>query len=95
MTAEIVSANRDWDGIVGIVDQEPVDTGITLRVALYSKAAGEIWSTSVQATTRAPAPGFGPRLYGGARDFGVVLEDALRQAYASLMTSPEVRAAFP
>jgi len=95
MTAEIRSANRDWDGIVGIVNPEPVDTGITLRVALYATGGEEIWATSVQATTRSPGPVLRPRRYSGARDFGVVLQDALREVYASLMTSPEVRAAFP
>ena len=94
MNAEILAANRDWDGVVSLVDPEPVDTGITLWLALYEGQGELIWTSTLQATTRAPGPLPGHRIHDGARDFGVALGDALRRSFVSLTTSPEVRAAF-
>lgn len=100
--AAIVSANRDWDGIEGVINPEPVDTALTMSFALYADDGTPIWSTSIKAEHRVVDPAPPPRAIGGAlvrsrrgsRDFGIVLGKALDDAYAQLITSTDVRAAF-
>ena len=97
--AWIVSANRDWDGIEGVINPEPVDTALTMTFALHAVDGEKIWSTTVTAKHRVvdpPPPPFARtiRSLRGSRDFGVVLRDALDQGYEALITSEIVRAAF-
>ena len=100
--AAIVSANRDWDGMEGVINPEPVDTALTMSFDLFADDGSPIWSTSVKAEHRVVDPAPPPRALGGAmvrsrrgrRDFGVVLGKALDEAYAQLITSTDVRAAF-
>lgn len=95
--ATIVSANRDWDGLEGLIDPEPVDTALTLALALQADDGSPIWSTEITARHRATDFGLvGPtiRSQRGSRDFGIVLSSALDQGFEALVTSREVRAAF-
>ncbi|MCR9096195.1 MAG: hypothetical protein NXI30_18365 [bacterium] len=99
--AIIVSANRDWDGIVGVIDPEPVDTALTMSFALFADDGSPIWSTSVKAEHRVVDSALPIFLGGtlvrsrrGSRDFGAVLGKALDDAYEQLITSTDVRAAF-
>lgn len=96
--ATIVSANRDYDGFEGgLLEQEPVDTALTMAFALHADDGSEIWSTTVKAVHRTvdPAPlNVRVRRHRGSRDFGAVLRKALDEGYAQLVTSEQVRAAF-
>ena len=96
--ATIVSANRDYDGFEGgLLEQEPVDTALTMAFALHADDGSEIWSTTVKAVHRTvdPAPlNVRVRRHRGSRDFGAVLRKALDEGYAQLIASEQVRAAF-
>lgn len=96
--ATIVSANRDYDGFEGgLIEQEPVDTALTMSFAVHADDGAKLWSTTVAAKHRSvdPAPlNVRTRRFRGSRDFGEVLRKALEEGYARLITSEEVRAAY-
>lgn len=96
--ATIVSANRDYDGFEGgLIEQEPVDTALTMSFEIHADDGSEIWTTTVEARHRSvdPAPwNVRTRRHRGSRDFGVVLGEALDEGFTRLITSREVRAAF-
>ena len=94
--ARIISANRDWDGVEGIVDPEPVDTALTMLFRLYANDGVLVWSKEIEAEHRAPGFVATPviRSQKGSRDFGVVLADALQQGYEALLADRDVRAYF-
>lgn len=100
-TAEIVSAKRDWDGIVtgdgfaAISDPEPVDTALTMRFELHADDDTELWSYETTTSHRSPGSVVERRRSQGSRDFGVVLANALEAGHAALLAAPELRAAFP
>lgn len=94
LTAEIVSANRDWDGIAGVLDPEPVDTALTMEFALYSDDGEEIWSTRTKQRHRSSGQVIGRRSTAGTTDFGIVLEKALNEGYARILASEEIRNAI-
>ncbi len=94
--ARIISANRDWDGVEGIIDPEPVDTALTMLFSLHANDGVPVWSQQIKAEHRAPGFVGTPvtRSQKGRRDFGVVLAEAFQQGYAALLADPDVRAYF-
>ncbi len=50
ITASIVSAKRDWDGLQGWITPTPVDTELTLSIELHQNDGAEIWSTRATGT---------------------------------------------
>ena len=94
--ARILAANRDWDGVDGLVDSAPVDTAMTMQFEFHAPSGETVWEKRVEASHR--TPGFiGTRVtraVRGSEDFGFVLARALEQGHAALVAAPEVRAFY-